>query len=44
MPSKKYHTYYSEKEKIYAIEKLKESIMALKHDVTKIHQNLKRIA
>ena len=44
MPSKKYRTYYSEKEKIYAVEELKESIMALERDVTRIHQNLKRIA
>jgi hypothetical protein len=43
MPSKKYYTDL-EKEKIYAVEELKESIMALERDVTRIHQNLKRIA
>ena len=43
MPSKKYYTDL-EKGKIYAVEKLKESIMSLERDVTKIHQNLKRIA
>src|SRR6266542_968872 len=42
MPSKKYYTDL-EKDKIYAVEKLKESIMALERDVTKIHQNIKRI-
>ncbi|SRR6266498_887405 len=42
MPSKKYYTYL-EKEKIYAIQEIKDSIIALKHDVTKIHQNLKSI-
>ncbi|CAG8791939.1 7749_t:CDS:1, partial [Dentiscutata erythropus] len=41
MPFKKYHT---DLENIYAVEKLKKSIMVLEHDVTKIHQNLKRIA
>ena len=44
MSSKKYRTYYSEKEKIYAVEELKESIMALERDITKIHQNLKNIS
>ncbi|CAB4386667.1 unnamed protein product [Rhizophagus irregularis] len=43
MPSKKYYT-DSEKEKIYTIVNIKESIIALEHDVTKIHQNLKTIA
>ena len=43
MPSKKYYTDL-EKEKIYAVEELKESIMTLERDVTRIHQNLKRIA
>ncbi len=43
MPSKKYYTDLK-KEKIYAVEKLKESIIALERDVTRIHQNLKRIA
>jgi hypothetical protein len=43
MSSKKYCTYYSEKEKVYAIQEIKESIIALEHDVTKIHKNLKRI-
>src|SRR4051794_30559172 len=43
MPSKKYRTYYSEKEKVYAIQEIKESIIALERDVTKIQQNLKRI-
>ena len=42
MPSKKYYT-YSEKEKIYAIQEIKDSIIALERDVTKIHQNLKSI-
>jgi hypothetical protein len=36
MPSKKYYTNL-EKEKIYAVEELKESIMVLEHDVTKIY-------
>jgi len=39
MLSKKYFT-YSEKEKIYVIQEIKESIIALERDVTKIHQNL----
>ncbi|GBB93320.1 hypothetical protein RclHR1_02150007 [Rhizophagus clarus] len=43
MPSKKYYT-DSEKEKIYTIVNIKESIIALERDVTKIHQNLKTIA
>src|SRR5436305_3771994 len=43
MPSKKYRTYYSEKEKVYATQEIKENIIALERDVTKIHQNLKRI-
>ncbi|RIA94549.1 hypothetical protein C1645_734696 [Glomus cerebriforme] len=42
MTSKKYYT-YSEKEKICAIQKIKDSIIALERDVTKIHQNLKSI-
>ncbi|CAI2180784.1 10098_t:CDS:2 [Funneliformis geosporum] len=42
MPSKKYYT-YSEKEKINAIQEIKDSIIALERDVTKIHQNLKNI-
>jgi hypothetical protein len=42
MPSKKYYT-YSEKEKIYTIQEIKDSIIALERDVTKIHQNLKNI-
>jgi hypothetical protein len=42
MPSKKYYT-YSEKEKICAIQEIKDSIIALERDVTKIHQNLKSI-
>ena len=33
---KKYYT-YSEKEKIYAIQEIKDFIIALKHDITKIH-------
>ena len=41
MPFKKYHT---DLENIYAVEKLKKSIMVLEHDVTKIHQNLKNIS
>ncbi|CAB4382003.1 unnamed protein product [Rhizophagus irregularis] len=43
MPSKKYYT-DSEKEKIYTIVNIKESIIALERDMTKIHQNLKSIA
>src|ERR1044072_625996 len=43
MLSKKYHTYYSEKEKVYAIQEIKKNIIALECDVTKIHQNLKSI-
>ena len=43
MPSKKYRTYYSEKEKVYAIQEIKENIITLECDVTKIHQNLKNI-
>src|SRR6266496_6368567 len=43
MPSKKYRAYYSEKEKDYAIQEIKENIIALERDVTKIHQNIKRI-
>ena len=42
MPSKKYYTYL-EKEKIYAIQEIKDSIIVLECDVTKIHQNLKSI-
>ena len=42
MSSKKYYT-YSEKEKVYAIQEIKENIIALEHDITKIHQNLKSI-
>ena len=42
MTSKKYYT-YSEKEKICAIQEIKDSIIALERDVTKIHQNLKII-
>src|SRR4051794_41567781 len=34
----------SEKEKVYAIQEIKESIIALERDVTKMHQNLKRIS
>ncbi|RIA80759.1 hypothetical protein C1645_745015 [Glomus cerebriforme] len=40
----KYQNEYSEKEKIYTIVNIKESIIALERDVTKIHQNLKTIA
>ncbi len=43
MPSKTNYTDL-EKERIYTIVNIKESIIALEHDVTKIHQNLKRIA
>ena len=43
MPSKKYRTYYSEKEKVYAIQEIKENIITLECDITKIHQNLKSI-
>jgi len=43
MPSKKYHADL-EKEKIYTIVNIKESIIALERDMTKIHQNLKSIA
>jgi hypothetical protein len=42
MTSKKYYT-YSGKEKICAIQEIKDSIIALERDVTKIHQNLKSI-
>ena len=44
MPSKKYHTYYSEKEKVYAIQEIKKNIITLERDVTKIYQNLKIIS
>ena len=43
MPSKKYHADL-EKEKIYTIVNIKESIIALERDMTKIHQILKSIA
>jgi hypothetical protein len=43
MTSKSHYT-DSEKERIYTIVNIKESIIALEQDVTKIHQNLKRIA
>jgi len=43
MPSKNYYTDL-EKERIYTIVNIKESIKTLEHDVTEIHQNLKRIA
>src|SRR4051794_37162859 len=42
MPSKKYRT-YSKKEKINTVEDIKESLMDLECDITKIHQNLKSI-
>ena len=42
MPSKKYCT-YSEKEKINTVGDIKESLMDLERDITKIHQNLKSI-
>ena len=42
MPSKKYYT-YSEKEKVYTIQEIKQNIITLKRDVTKIHQNLTSI-
>ncbi len=42
MPSKKYRT-YSEKEKINTVENIKESLIDLKHNITKIYQNLKSI-
>ena len=42
MTSKKYYI-YSEKEKICAIQEIKDFIIALEHDVTKIYQNLKSI-
>jgi hypothetical protein len=38
------HTYYSEKQKVYAIQEIKENIIALERDVTKIHENLKSIS
>ena len=44
MPSKNYRAYYSEKEKEYAIQEIKENIIALERDVTKIHKNLKNIS
>ncbi|GBC44631.2 hypothetical protein GLOIN_2v1778545 [Rhizophagus irregularis DAOM 181602=DAOM 197198] len=40
----KYQNENSEKEKIYTIVNIKESIIALERDITKIHQNLKTIA
>ena len=43
MPSKKYRTYYSEREKVYAIQEIKENIITLERDITKIYQNLKSI-
>jgi hypothetical protein len=43
MSSKNHYTDL-EKEMIYTIVNIKESIKTLEHDVTKIHQNLKRIA
>ncbi|GBB91053.1 hypothetical protein RclHR1_18160005 [Rhizophagus clarus] len=42
MPSKKYRI-YSEKEKINTVEDIKESLMDLERNITKIHQNLKSI-
>jgi len=42
MTSKKYYTDF-EKSNIYTIENIKVSIIKLKHDITKIHQNLKNI-
>ena len=42
MTSKKY-CIYLEKEKISAIQEIKNSIIALEHDVTKIYQKLKSI-
>ncbi len=42
MTSKKYYTYL-EKEKICAIQEIKDSIVTLECDVTKIYQNLKSI-
>ena len=44
MPSKNYRAYYSEKEKEYVIQEIKENIIALERDVTKIHKNLKNIS
>ena len=38
------HTYYSEKQKVYAIQEIKENIIVLERDVTKIHENLKSIS
>jgi len=38
------YTYYSKKQKVYAIQEIKENIIALECDVTKIHQNLKTLA
>ena len=43
MSSRKYRAYYSEKERVCAIQEIKEKIIALEHDVIKIHKNLKRI-
>src|SRR4051794_3021194 len=44
MSFKKYRAYYSEKEKVNAIQEIKENIIALERDVIKIHKNLKRIS
>ena len=43
MTSIKHRVYYSEKEKVYAIQEIKDKIIALECDVTKMHQNLKNI-
>jgi hypothetical protein len=44
MPSKKYYTDSEKKKNIYTIVDLKNSIIELERDVTKIHLNLKIIA
>jgi hypothetical protein len=44
MPSKKYYTDSEKKKNIYTIVNLKNSIIELERDVTKIHLNLKTIA
>ena len=41
---KKYCAYYLKKEKIYTIQEIKKNIIALEHDITKIHQNFKSIS
>ena len=44
MPSKKYYTDSEKRKNIYTIVNLKNAIIELERDVTKIHLNLKTIA